>query len=107
MSDASRRVETPQQVNFTLDPHWRLVLRLAAEADGVSAPDLIRPVVMRYLRRRMRDEDLREAVSRIEQVRRSRLGVPDNVTNMPGTQVPKRHPATPGSGAQRGRRSSE
>ncbi len=107
MSDASRRGELPQQVNFTLDPHWRLVLRLAAEADGVSAPDLIRPVVMRYLRRRMRDEDLREAVTRIEQVRRSRLGLPDNVTSMPTARTPERHPATPRPRSQRDRRSTE
>ena len=80
MSGASRRVRTGQQVNFTLDAHWRLVLRLAAEADNVSAPDLIRPVVMRYLRYRMRDEDLREAVARMEHAKRSRRGTPDNVT---------------------------
>jgi Mg-chelatase subunit ChlI len=83
MSDASRKVKTSQQVNFTLDAHWRLVLRLAAEADDVSVPDLIRPVIMRYLRNRLRDEDLREAVARIEQVRRSRQGVPDNVKSLP------------------------
>jgi hypothetical protein len=90
MSEPSRRVRPGQQVNFTLDPHWRLVLRLAAEADGVSAPDLIRPVVMRYLRNRMRNEDLREAVARIEQVKRSRRGVPDNITPMSkATSSPK------------------
>jgi hypothetical protein len=83
MSEASRRARTGQQINFTLDPHWRLVLRLAAEADGMSVPDLIRPVVMRYLRSRMRNEDLREAVARIEQVKRSRRGVPDNITRIP------------------------
>ncbi len=82
MGDASRRNSSSQQVNFTLDPHWRLVLRLAAEAEGMSVPDLLRPVVMRHLRRRMQDEDLREAVARIENVRRTRSGVPDNVTTI-------------------------
>jgi hypothetical protein len=83
MRSASRENKQAHQVNFTLDPHWRLVLRLAAEADGVSAPDLIRPVIMRYLRNRMRNEDLREAVARIERVKRSRHGVPDNITPIP------------------------
>lgn len=81
----SRRNSTGQQVNFTLDPHWRLVLRVVAEAEGVSVPDLLRPVVMRYLRRRMRDEDLLEAVSRIENVRRTRKGIPDNIMSMTST----------------------
>jgi hypothetical protein len=86
MSDASRRVGSGQQVNFTLDPHWRLVLRLAAEAEGVSVPDLIRPVVMRYLRGRMRNADLQEAVGRIEQIKQSRRSVPDNITPIPKTR---------------------
>ena len=71
------------QVNFTLDPRWRLVLRLAAEADGVSVPDLLRPIVMRYLKGRLRDEDLAEAVARIEKSRRTRRGLPDNVAETP------------------------
>ena len=83
VNESSRRAEGAQQVNFTLDPHWRLVLRVVAEADGVTAPELIRPVVLRYLRNRMRNEDLKEAVARIERVRRSRQGVPDNVTPIP------------------------
>lgn len=83
MSGASRKSDGPQQVNFTLDAHWRLVLRVVAEADGVSVPDLLRPVVVRYLRRRMRDDDLREAVTRIELVKRARQGVPDNVRPIP------------------------
>jgi hypothetical protein len=97
MSEASRRARTGEQVNFTLDPHWRLVLRLAAEADDVSAPDLIRPVIMRYLRNRMRDEDLREAVERIEKVKRSRRGVPDNITPMPKTGPSRSKPRKPRS----------
>ena len=104
MGEASRRAGTGQQVNFTLDEHWRLVLRVAAEADGVSVPELVRPVVMRYLRNRMRDEDLREAVTRIEQVRLSRRGVPDNITTMPKARAPKRGPKTSGSPSQQGRR---
>jgi hypothetical protein len=32
------------------------VLRIVAEADGVSVPDLLRSVAMRYMCRRMRDE---------------------------------------------------
>lgn len=75
-----------QQVNITLDAHWRLVLRVVAEADGVSVPDLLRPVVMRYLRRRMQNEDLREAITRIESLRKARSGVPHNITSLPGTR---------------------
>lgn len=82
MADTKRRVRSGQ-VNFTLDPHWYLVLRLAAEADDTSVPDLIRPVIMRYLRGRMRDGDLREAVERLEQHRLSRRSVPDNITAIP------------------------
>jgi hypothetical protein len=81
---ASRASSASQQVNFTLDPHWRLVLRVVAEAEGVSVPDLLRPVVMRYLRRRMKEEDLREAVSRIESHRKARSGVPNNITRLSG-----------------------
>ena len=106
MSEASRRANPGQQVNFTLDPHWRLVLRLAAEADGLSAPDLVRPVIMRYLRNRMRNEDLREAVARIEQVRRSRQGVPDNIMPMPAVNAAKRSSRTvSGAPSRRTRRS--
>src|SRR5579872_1516301 len=83
MSRASRVSKQTRQVNFTLDPHWLLVLRLTAEADGVSVPDLVRPVVMRYLRRRMRNDDLREAVSRIEHVKQSTRTVVDNIRPMP------------------------
>lgn len=89
MSGASRKSDGPQQVNFTLDAHWRLVLRVVAEADDVSVPDLLRPVVIRYLRRRMRDEDLREAVSRIEIVKRAKQGVPDNVRPIPRLSRPR------------------
>ena len=82
----SRASTHSQQVNITLDSHWRLVLRVVAEADGVSVPEVLRPVVMRYLKRRMQDEDLREAVSRIESLRRARNRVPDNITSLPGTR---------------------
>lgn len=77
------------QVNVTLDPHWRLVLRLAAEADGQSVPDLLRPVVVRYLRSRLRNEDLAEAVSRMEKIQQSRHTVPDNVTPLGGQGAPR------------------
>lgn len=84
---ASRTSSSSQQVNFTLDPHWRLVLRVVAEAEGLSVPDLLRPVVMRYLQRRMKDEDLREAVRRIESHRRARSGAPDNITPLADVRV--------------------
>jgi hypothetical protein len=83
MGGASHKSDGPQQVNFTLDAHWRLVLRVVAEADDVSVPDLLRPVVVRYLRRRMRNDDLKEAVARIELMKRARQGVPDNVRPIP------------------------
>jgi hypothetical protein len=79
---ASRASNASQQVNFTLDPHWRLVLRVVAEAEGVSVPDLLRPVVIRYLKRRMKNEDLLEAVSRIESHKKARRGAPDNITRL-------------------------
>ena len=90
------------QVNFTLDPHWRLVLRLAAEADGLSVPDLLRPVVLRYLKGRLRDEDLAEAVARMERSRRTRRRVPDNVAAIPrkpraSHRKPKQQPGQPSS----------
>lgn len=90
MSEASRG--TGQQVNFTLDEHWHLVLRVIAEADGVSVPELIRPVVLRYLRNRLRDEDLREAIARIEQHRLARRRAPDNITAMPKVRGRARRP---------------
>jgi hypothetical protein len=91
---ASRSSSSSLQVNFTLDPHWRLVLRVVAEAEGVSVPDLLRPVVMRYLQRRMKDDDLREAVARIESHRRTRSHIPDNITQMPDAKrpAPRRSP---------------
>ncbi len=82
---------SPPQVNFTLEAHWRLVLRLAAEADGVSVPDLLRPVVVRYLKGRMRNEDLAEAVTRIDKVQQSRkliltpkMGFDNRLNAVPG-----------------------
>lgn len=102
MSGASRQGNASQQVNFTLDPHWRLVLRIAAEVDGVSVPDLLRPLVVRYLRRRMRDPDLAEAVARIEELRRARKQVPDNITVMPGQVAAK-----PGDSRRRARGSAK
>jgi len=101
MSEARRAGGSGQQVNFTLDQHWRLVLRLAAEADGVSVPDLVRPVILRYLRNRMRNEDLREAVARIEQVKRSRRGALDNITHIPKAGRPRSSRKTRGSQSQR------
>src|SRR3954463_4507159 len=71
------------QVEFTRGGHRRLVRRVAGEADEVSAPDLLRPVVLRYLKHRLRDPDLAEAVARIESAKRSRRRVPDNVTGIP------------------------
>jgi hypothetical protein len=110
---ASRTTSANQQVNFTLDPHWRLVLRIVAEADGVSVPDLLRPVVIRYLRRRMRDEDLQEAVARIENVRRTRSLMPDNITPLPaprpgpGGRSPGRPQAKGTSSKSRSRRAQD
>lgn len=100
--NASRGVPG-MQVNFTLEPHWRLVLRLAAEADDVSVPDLLRPVVLRYLRNRLRDDDLAEAVARIENAKRSRRRVPDNVATMPKKKPSRTRKSTPALPANRNR----
>ena len=103
MTRDPERAPTGVQVNFTLEPHWRLVLRLAAEADEVSVPDLLRPVVLRYLRHRLRDPDLAEAVARIESAKRSRRRVPDNVTDMPArpAKVQRGRQSTKSRGARR------
>lgn len=89
MSSASRPGNAGQQVNFTLDPHWRLVLRIAAEVDGVSVPELLRPLVVRYLRRRMSNPDLAEAVARVEGLRRTKARIPDNIALLPGQSSSK------------------
>lgn len=83
MARASKGNTPVPQVNFTLDAHWRLVLRLVAEADSVTVPDLLRPVVLRYLRGRLRDKDLAEAVARIEKVQDAKRRIPDNLAILP------------------------
>jgi hypothetical protein len=90
MNAASREAKPSHQVNFTLDAHWQLALRLVAAADEVSVPDLVRPVIVRYLRNRLREDDLREAVARIERVRRSGQGVPDDAKRVQTGDRPHR-----------------
>ena len=59
------------QVNVPLDSeHWHLVLRLLAERDGSTVPELLRPVIVRFLQREeKKDADLAEAVARLERSR--------------------------------------
>jgi hypothetical protein len=78
-----RRTDSERfQVNVPLDSeHWHLVLRLLAERDGATVPELLRPVIIRFLRSQERkDVDLAEAVARLERSREAaqarRTGVP-------------------------------
>jgi hypothetical protein len=59
------------QVNVPLeDEHWHLVLRLLTEREGATVPELLRPVIVRFLRREeTKDADLAEAVTRLERSR--------------------------------------
>jgi hypothetical protein len=59
------------QVNVPLDSeHWHLVLRLLTEREGSTVPELLRPVIIRFLRREeKKDVDLAEAVARLERSR--------------------------------------
>lgn len=59
---ASRRRE---QVNVSVDAETFLVLRTAAARDDVSVSELLRPVLERYAKRRLRDQDLARAVEAI------------------------------------------
>jgi hypothetical protein len=59
------------QVNVPLESeHWHLVLRLLAEREGATVPELLRPVIVRFLRREeSKDGNLAEAVVRLERSR--------------------------------------
>lgn len=58
-----------EQVNVSVDSRILLVLRTAAARDGVSVSELLRPEVEKYVRRRLRDEHLAEAVEQIQSSR--------------------------------------
>ncbi len=64
-----------------LDAHWRWFIARQPRPTA-RALDLIRAVTMYYLRHRMRDGHLREAVAWIEQAKRSRYGMSDNITSI-------------------------
>lgn len=90
------------QVNVPLESeHWHLVLRLLAEREGSTVPELLRPVIIRFLRREeTKDVDLAEAVSRLE---RSREVAQTRRTGKPLAHVtPIRRPHT-----QQGRKSAK
>jgi len=59
------------QVNVPLeDEHWHLVLLELAIREGKSVPELLRPVVVAYLRRQLRqDAMLAAAVANMEESR--------------------------------------
>lgn len=51
------------QVGVLLEEYWHRALRAAADRDRVTAPELVRQVVLRHLAGRLkRDPDLRDAV---------------------------------------------
>jgi len=59
------------QVNLPLeDEHWHLVLLQLAIREGKSVPELLRPVVVAYLKRQLqRDAKLAAAVASMEESR--------------------------------------
>lgn len=63
------------QVNVPLeDEHWYLVLQQLVIREGSSIPEVLRPVILAFLKRKVdRDPDLADAVSSIEKSRASAL----------------------------------
>lgn len=68
MRSAGRR-DVRYQVNVPLnDAHWHLVLMQLALRDDTSVPELLRPVIIDFLRLRLEeDSDLAAAVQSLEQ----------------------------------------
>jgi hypothetical protein len=68
MPKASRRTTERFQVNVPLDnEHWHLVLLQLAIREGKSVPELLRPVIVAYLKRQLSaDKQLAVAVASME-----------------------------------------
>ena len=55
------------------DAHWHLVLAQLALRDDVSIPEMLRPVIISFLRRQLAaDPHLRDAVTSLEQAKQLR-----------------------------------
>lgn len=66
-----------EQVNVPIDERWVLVAKQAAQAEGCSVPELLRPVLERYLSELMdSDADIRDSVLALERARQRRRGAP-------------------------------
>ena len=68
-SGSGRRRE---QVNIAVDDDIALALRVIAARDGVSVPDLVRPMVDELVARRLEDDHLAEAVRALRASRKTR-----------------------------------
>lgn len=73
MTRVSRSDGQRFQVNVPLDDaHWHLVLLQLAIREGQSVPELLRPVIIRYLKRQLSaDEQLAAAVKNLEESKRA------------------------------------
>jgi hypothetical protein len=92
--------ERPAQVRFQVnvpleDPHWYLALQQLVIRDGSTIPDILRPVIIQFLRRKLvADPKLAAAVELIEQSRvDAQARVPRaeklaTVAEMPGKRSP-------------------
>lgn len=92
------------QVNITLEPHWRLILRFAAEADGVSVPDLLPPGRAAVPTQPTARPGSRRGGYSDEKVQRSRRRIPDKRHSSHVTGLDKgieaQAPAPNGQGAR-------
>src|SRR4051794_22072166 len=71
MAAASRGRNERAQVNVPLeDEHWHLALMQLAIRDEKTVPELLRPVIVGYLKRKVAaDPDLAQAVEKLEKSR--------------------------------------
>jgi hypothetical protein len=98
------------QVNVPLeDGHWHVALLQLAIRDGKSVPELLRPIIITYLKRQLTaDPKLAAAVANIEESRslaldksRRRRNLAEIKTIRSGDQSPVRKTGKPASGALR------
>lgn len=61
-----------EQVNVSMDENTALALRLIATRDGVSVPDLLRPLVEDLVRERLKDRYLAAAVDALKSSRNAK-----------------------------------
>ena len=67
MAKVSRTGQQRYQVNVPLDEHWHIALLQLSIREGQTVPELLRPVITRYLKRQLSaDPNLAAAVESIE-----------------------------------------